>query len=69
MKRVISACLEQTIKFESEMDYSTFIRGLENKHLHPVRYKIVKKETQPDHSILVGIIRECGYPVGDYLNK
>jgi predicted amino acid dehydrogenase len=29
MKRVISACLEQTQKFETESDYENFIKGLE----------------------------------------
>lgn len=66
MKRVISACIEQTNKFESEKDYETYIRGLNRKH---VKYKIVDKEIQSDKSLIVKVIRDYGnYPIGDYVS-
>lgn len=66
MKRIISACIEQTQRFETEADYQTYIRGLERKH---VKYKIVDKETQSENSIIIKVKRDYNsYPIGDYLD-
>lgn len=66
MKRIISACLEQTQKFESEDSYQAHINSLERKR---IKYKIIDKQTQPDNTIIVKLIRDYGeYFVGDYLN-
>jgi dsRNA-specific ribonuclease len=66
MKRVISACLEQTQKFETESDYQTYIKGLERKH---IKYKIVDKQARSDSTVTVKIVRDYNdYPVGDYLD-
>lgn len=64
MKRIISACLEQTQKFETEDDYQIFIKGLERKR---VKYKIINKQIQSDNTVMVKIIRDYNhYPIGDY---
>lgn len=66
MKRILSACLEQTQRFETEGDYQTYIKGLERKS---VKYKIMENQTGADNSITAKMIRDYnGYPVGDYLN-
>ena len=66
MKRIISACIEQTNKFESEKDYETYIRGLNRKR---VKYKIVDKKIQPDNSLIVKVIRDySNYSIGDYVS-
>ena len=65
MKRIISACLEQTQLFETEHDFQVYIRGLEKKRC---RYKIVSREEKPDGSVIAKVAREYNtYPVGDYL--
>ena len=66
MKRIISACLEQTQTFETEHDYDVYIRGLERKGS---RYKIVSKEVQENGSVIAKVIREYNaYPIGNYLD-
>ena len=66
MKRVISACLEQTQKFETESDYENFIKGLERKR---VKYKIVDKLTGSDNTVIVKLKRDYGgFSVGNYLD-
>lgn len=66
MKRILSACVEQTQKFETEHDYQTYIRGLNRKS---VMYKVVDKKTEDDGMISIKIIRAYNnYPVGNYLN-
>lgn len=65
MKRVISACLEQTLKFVAEEDYQNFIKGLERRR---VKFKAFDKQVQPDNTITVKIIKnQKGYAIGDYL--
>lgn len=64
MKRILSACIEQTQRFESERDYQIFISGMERKR---TKYKILEKDVQQD-IIVVKLLREYNnYPVGDYL--
>jgi hypothetical protein len=66
MKRIISACLEQTQKFETDADYQTYIKGLERKR---IKYKIVDKQVESDNTVIVKVKRDySNYPVGDYLD-
>ncbi|MBR5559654.1 MAG: hypothetical protein IKU72_05360 [Oscillospiraceae bacterium] len=79
MKRVHSACLEQTIHFqlkEDEIGHEAALRSvanevaqykamLERKH---IKHKILDETTQPDGSIMVKIKRQYNsYNLGDYL--
>ena len=55
MKRVISACQEQTHQFETEKDYQDYIVSLDRKR---VKY----------NTVLVKMIKSySNYPVADYL--
>lgn len=66
MKRVISACLEQTLKFGGEDEFQIFFGRRDSRQ---TKYKIVEKKVQPDSTIVVKILREHStFPVGDYLN-
>lgn len=66
MKRIISACLEQTNRFESEEEYSAFISSMNRKQ---IKYKITSKEAQPDGSVIAGIKRQYNhYDTGSYLD-
>ena len=78
MKRIKSACLCQTIHFrlkedvdqelavrEVQAEYDAYIHQLERKR---IPYHLVSRETQPDGSILVRILRQYNtYPTGEYL--
>ena len=65
MKRIIGACLEQTQILDTKEDYQTYIRGLERKRIH---YKILDKQTRPDNTVVVQLLREySNYSLGDYL--
>lgn len=64
MKRIVSACLQQTQRFESETDYQSYLRTLQRKH---IKYRLLEKETGQDGSVSIRILREYnGYPIGDY---
>jgi hypothetical protein len=66
MKRVISACVEQTQKFEMEKDLESYINSLERKR---VKYKIVDRKQSSDNTVMLKIIMQCSdFPVGDYLD-
>ena len=66
MKRIISACLEQTQKFESPEEYQAYLTSLNRKH---IKYKIVETQELPGHSVSVKLIRTYNdYPVGDYMD-
>ena len=79
MKRIRSACLEQTIHFlpkdgtASEADkqqvrreYESYKAQLERRR---TQYKIIEENEQPDGSLLVKIKRQNNtQPVGDYLS-
>lgn len=78
MKKIQSACLEQTIHFTLKDDLSPteaaalvkqerehYQIQLDRRH---IRYKIEGEETLPDGSILLKIRRQYNaYPCGDYL--
>ena len=64
MKRIVSACLQQTQRFESETDYQSYLRTLQRKH---IKHKLLEKGTEQDDSVFIRILREYnGYPIGDY---
>ncbi|MDR1731560.1 MAG: hypothetical protein LBR61_05645 [Synergistaceae bacterium] len=64
--RILTACLEQTQKFDTENAYQTYIKGLDRKR---VRYRILDKQNQSDGSVVIKMLRDYStYPTGDYLN-
>ena len=64
MKRSVSACLQQTQRFESEADCQSYLRTLQRKH---IKHKLLEKGTEQDGSVFIRILREYnGYPIGDY---
>jgi len=66
MKRILSACMEQTQKFESEVELRAYLKKLERKR---TAYQVVSQETQPDGSILVQLKKAYNdYSVGDYFD-
>lgn len=65
MKRIESACLEQTLVFGSEEQFELYKRQMDRKH---VAYRVLDGEKQPDGAICVRMKRSyVTYPVGDYL--
>lgn len=67
MKRILSACLEQTQRFEVPENFEAYQRTLERRK---VRYKILDKKAEPDGSLTVRLIRDYNhYPVGNYLSE
>jgi hypothetical protein len=66
VKRVLSACLEQTFKFETEEESKIYIDRLSRKD---VKCKVVDRRVEPDKTVTVKIIRDYnGHPLGDYMN-
>lgn len=64
MKRIVSACLEQTQHFESETDCQSYLRTLQRKH---IKYKLLEKGMEQGGNVFIRIQREYnGYPIGDY---
>ncbi|MDR1510052.1 MAG: hypothetical protein LBS53_10470 [Synergistaceae bacterium] len=66
MKRIISACVEQTQKFETENDLERYINSLARKR---IKYKIVDRKQDSDNTVMLKIIMQhSNFPVGDYLD-
>jgi hypothetical protein len=66
VKRVISACVEQTLKFDGEEEFQTYFHRFDRRG---TKYKIVGKEAKPGLGIIVKIIKEyTTYPLGDYID-
>lgn len=66
MKRIISACLEQTNRFETAEEFAAFTASLDRKS---IKYKIVGKEAHPDGSVIAKIKKQYNhYDVGSYLD-
>lgn len=64
MKRIMSACLEQTQCFEGENDCQTYLRMLQRKH---IKYQLLDKQLNEKGGIVIHIKREYnGYPIGNY---
>ena len=65
MKRILVACLEQTIKFEPKEDYEKYKKDLERKS---TKYTIIE-EIENHESITVKLKKQYnGYPCGNYMN-
>lgn len=66
MKRILSACMEQTQRFETEADLKTYLKGLDRKR---TAYKILSQTSQPDGSIIVELKKSYNsYSTGDYFD-
>lgn len=79
MKRIQSACLNQTIHFQSKDDmpretvvrdvkaeYESYKKQLDRKN---TKYRIIDEQTQDDGSIIVKLKKQINqYNVGDYFN-
>ena len=64
MKRILSACVEQTLVFETEADCQSCLRTYQRKRIH---YKLLDKQTAPGGGVCIRIQREYNnYPIGDY---
>ena len=61
MKRVVSACLEQTIRFDTSMeadpqeDFKHYLSGLDKKH---IKYQILDSRNDSDGSLIIKIKKE-----------
>ena len=65
MKRILEACLEQTIKFAPTEDYEKYKKDLERKS---TKYTIIE-EIENHESITVKLKKQYnGYPCGNYMN-
>jgi hypothetical protein len=66
MKRILSACLEQTQRFEDHEAFAAYCRMLDRKH---IRYQVLEKTT--DASSLIVHMRRAYllYPTGEYLEE
>lgn len=65
MKRILEACLEQTIKFEPKEDYEKYKKDLERKS---TKYTIIE-EIENHENITVKLKKQYnGYPCGNYMN-
>lgn len=64
MKRIVSACLEQTQRFESENDCQTYLHTLQRKH---IKHQLLDKAQEQDGCVVIRIRREYnGYSIGSY---
>ena len=67
MKRIQSACVEETLCFENSYYCESYLRTLNRKH---VKYRIQERTQKEDGSVVLYIKRDYnGYPVGDYLEE
>lgn len=64
MKRIVSACLEQTCKFENAEDYKTYIASLDAKDL---KYSIVSVEDIPEGVLAKMKLQYLKYDTGEYI--
>lgn len=66
MKRIQSACLEQTSRFESEADFSDYIAKLQVKG---TKYKLLSSETAADASVTTKMkLQYQNYETGEYFS-
>lgn len=79
MKRIKSACLEQTVHFELKADIEheaavlavrqeaeKYKQSMDRRH---VKYKVLEEKTLPDGSIQMKIKKQYNcYPCGEYLD-
>lgn len=65
MKRIISACLEQTNRFECDAEFAAYTAAMDRKK---IPYKIIAKTPQSDGSVIVKVKKQYNkYDVGEYL--
>jgi len=65
MKRIISACLEQTVRFETAEEFTAFSSSMTRKD---IKYKILESNSQPDGSIIAKLKRQYNhYDTGNYM--
>lgn len=78
MKRIQSACLEQTIRFELsenlpreeaaaavKKELESYKAGMDRRR---IRYRVIEESTEPDGSILLKIKKQYNsYRTGEYL--
>lgn len=65
MKRIITACLEQTIKFESSEEFEAFKEQLTRKG---TKFKVTNTENNGSNVIVRLKKQYNGYDVGSYLD-
>lgn len=66
MKRIQSACLEQTICFEVKDEYETYKATLKRKH---IKHKIYDEKVNNDGSIVIKIKRQYNsYDCSGYID-
>lgn len=65
MKRIITACLEQTIKFESSEEFEAFKEQLTRKG---TKFKVTDTENNGSNVIVRLKKQYNGYDVGNYLD-
>ncbi|MDO5548874.1 MAG: hypothetical protein Q4F79_10360 [Eubacteriales bacterium] len=66
MKRVLSACLQQTIRFESRQEFEEYTRQLDSKQK---TYHIDAVTEEPIGSVVATVRKQYNaYPVGKYLD-
>lgn len=66
MKRIQSACLEQTILFEQPDELRHYKAELDRKR---IPYKVLSESAQPDGSVLLRLKKRYNqYSLGDYLD-
>lgn len=66
MKRIIDACLEQTIKFEPKEDYEKYKKDLERKN---TKYRILEERADGEDSVIIKIKKQYNsYDCGNYLD-
>ena len=66
MRRIITACLEQTIKFEPKEDYESYKKDLESKN---VKYVILDEKEENADAVIVKLKRQYNsYPCGSYMD-
>ena len=65
MKRIQSACLEQTILFELTEELKHYKSELDRKR---IPYKVVSETAHPDGSVVIKLKKRYNqYGLGDYL--
>lgn len=77
MKRVISACLSQTLHFilDERFSHEEALSKVNNevtayKEQYKNSIKILDQEALPDGSVILKIKKTVlGYPIGDYFNE
>lgn len=66
MKRIQSACLEQTILFELPDELRHYKSELDRKR---IPYKVLSESSRPDGSVLLRLKKRYNqYSLGDYLD-